>query len=602
LNANGDVVSNDPVWNFRDILDSTPSASRKIATCCTSAGAGLPFQTSNLAAGGLNSRTYYASFANVPGVSSTSQSAANYVAYLRGDRSKEIANGGAYRTRAHLLGDVVNSSPYILIPPAENYGLAGYQAFKSTNSGRLNVIFFGANDGMLHAVNPGSGAEMFAYVPSFVYGDSTTAASTGLASLGNPTFTHHYMVDGALPENGVTFDVDFQDTAKKLAPTGPPDWHTLLIGGMGKGGKGYFALDVTDPSSWSNETAVASKVLWEFTDPTMGYSYGVPRPVRTQKYGWVVVMVSGYNNPDGKGYFYFVDPRTGELLEKVATPEGSLSSPINMRYLRAYQEYSSAMVDAFYAGDLQGNVWRLDVTAQSGNYPAPKKIAKLTNPAGVPQPVTTITLIQNDSVTTSISKKRFVVVGTGRLLADNDITNSDQQSIYVIQDGTRGLGGFYTDATLPSGVSYPITRSNLQENVKMAGVTASNTKPMGWYYDLSSSAGIAERIVINPIIAPGLPNLVGFTSEIPNGSVCSPAGTSFAYAFYVGSGKTILQDGVERYAYGGSVNSAYFVWVNGKLVLLGGRKDGVPEKVNLKPDVGVSSIIRLNWRIIPTAD
>ncbi|REN18389.1 hypothetical protein DSI41_12680, partial [Mycobacterium tuberculosis] len=71
------------------------------------------------------------------------------------------------------------------------------------------------------------------------------------------------------------------------------DWHSLLVGGLGKGGKSYYAIDVTDPASMSTEAAVAAQVKWEFSDTTMGYSYGAPIVVKTKKYGWVVMLTSG---------------------------------------------------------------------------------------------------------------------------------------------------------------------------------------------------------------------------------------------------------------------------------------------------------------------
>ena len=126
------------------------------------------------------------------------------------------------------------------------------------------MAYVGANDGMMHAFDgslPGAsacsscGTELFAYVPSFAYNGATSAATTGLASLGNPTFSHHYLVD-ATPQ---TYDLDFKFTNGSAATAN--DWRTLLVGGLGKGGKGYYAIDVTDPTSWTTETAVAGKVL-----------------------------------------------------------------------------------------------------------------------------------------------------------------------------------------------------------------------------------------------------------------------------------------------------------------------------------------------------
>src|SRR5262249_51463573 len=130
------------------------------------------------------------------------------------------------------------------------------------------------------------GYELFAYVPSFVYGDASTATISGLASLGDGTgtYSHHFMVN-ATPQD---FDLDMNQTYGSTA-TGT-DWKTILIGGLGKGGKGYYAIDITDPSLWTSEAQVASKIMWEFTDANMGYSYGPAAVVKTKKWGWAAIL------------------------------------------------------------------------------------------------------------------------------------------------------------------------------------------------------------------------------------------------------------------------------------------------------------------------
>lgn len=613
--ADGNPTYTD-VWNARSLLDSMAYTSRIIVTCCTTSGAGLPFETSNLSSG-VSSRTYYTSFSNVPGVSSASQSASNFLKYLRGDTTQELVNGGVYRTRSYRLGDIVDSSVLAVGVPSAGYAdeyNGGYGTFKSTYSSRKTVVYAGANDGMLHAfdgtVSTSSssssssssstsststgGTELFAYIPSFVYGDSSTATTSGLASLGNPTFTHHFMVD-ATP---VVRDVDFYKTSSPTATT--YDWHSLLVGGLGKGGNGYYAIDVTDPTTWTSETTMASKVLWEFTTTHMGYSYGEPLIVKTAKYGWVVVLTSGYNNDDGKGYFFFVNPRTGALLESVATSEGSTTAPLNLAHITAFIPSSSSFqADAIYGADLQGNLWRLDVTGTSGSYAAPTKIATLKNSSGTAQPVTTRPIVESDSD----SSKRYVMVGTGRLLADSDISSSDQQSFYAIIDGTGSSGGFYTSTTLPDGVSFPVTRSSLTQDTNLlSGISANTTSSteMGYYYDLpvDSSSGIASRIVVQPVYNDGI---IAFATTLPSGSACAPAGSSTIYAMSMLTGTSVLtQNGtlVSAIASSSSVRNLSFYSVNGTTRLLAGTTTGTVTKV----DGNFSSsgtLKRLNWRVVP---
>ena len=593
-------------WDARALLSATSvtASTRKIVTCCTTASTspGLPFTTASLSGASLNSRTNYASFSAVPGVSTASQSAAKFLAYLRGDTAQELANSGAYRTRSFRLGDIVNAKPIAVgVPSAAYYDVynAGYSAFKSAYASRKTVVYAGANDGMLHAFDgtvdaTASGSELFAYIPSFAYGSSSTAAATGLATLGNPTFTHHYFVD-ATPGQ---FDINLNNTYGATSTT--LDWRTLLIGGLGKGGTGYYAIDVTDPTAWTSETAVAGKVMWEFTDSRMGYSYGTPSVVKTKKYGWAVVFTSGYNNSDGVGYFFFVNPRTGELLEAVATPSGSTSAPINLGHHTAFvPDYTDMTADALYAGDMQGNLWRLDVTG-TGSYSAPALIATLANASGTAQPVTTRPLIEIEPN----SSKRYVMVGTGKLMADSDISSSSVQSFYAIVDGTGGSSGFYTSSTLPSGVSFPITRSALNANTTLlSGIGSSPTSAMGWYFDLPVTSSIAQRVDVDPTANQGI---VAFIGNLPNGSACSPSGTGTLYAMSFATGQTVLQNSsgdliASSSPISGILTDLAILRVNGTLRLYAGGSTG--DVVNAPANLSTASGVKqLNWRDVPLAD
>ena len=177
--------------------------------------------------------------------------------FVRGDQSNEVANGGSFRNRATVLGDIVNSAPVLMRPPnnfyPDDWGALGndqpedgatnaYSKFVSDNSSRSELLFVGGNDGMFHAFNT-SGVEEFAYIPKSVY--------TNLASLSSTSYSHKYFVDGS----PTVIDAFFGNA-----------WHTIAVSGLGAGGQGIFAIDVTNPSSFNNETNAATKLLWEFTD------------------------------------------------------------------------------------------------------------------------------------------------------------------------------------------------------------------------------------------------------------------------------------------------------------------------------------------------
>ncbi len=626
-------------WDGRALLTSRSlSASpRKIVTCCTSVSPpGLAFTDSALAASTTTSN--YASFGAVPGVAASSQSRSNFLAYLRGDKTKELPpNGtGVYRDRAYLLGDIVNSKPVAVGAPSATYADAfnpGYSTFKTTYAARGTVVYVGSNDGMLHAFDgttggTNSGQEVFAYVPSFVYGNGTsstspsvggtstpiTTATTGLPLLGNPTFTHHYFVD-ATPGQ---FDLNLNNTKNATSTTA--DWRTLLIGGLGKGGNGYYALDVTKADTYTSggvsEASIAQTVLWEFTDPNghMGYTYGTPSVVKTKKYGWVVVMTSGYNNDNGIGYFYFVDPRTGALLESVATSTTPPTTPINMAQHTAYvPDYTDETADAIYGVDLQGDIWRVDVTGTTGNYPAPKLIATLKDANGNAQPITTRPLIEPDTT----SSARYVLVGTGRLLGNSDIssTTSNVQSFYAFIDGTVVSGGFYADSTLPTtSKTFPVTRSDLNKNTDLTqGIATATAGTIGWYYDMpvtttTDSTGIttyiAQRVNVDPVATQGV---IAWAGNLPNGSACSPAGTGSTYATAFSTGKTVLIDSTTGNYTGAVANNSgvitelSFINSGGTINLYSGDSGGGITRDQTKV-ITTSGPKQLNWRDVPLAN
>jgi type IV pilus assembly protein PilY1 len=626
-------------WLAGSLLDAKAPSSRQIITCCTSTGAALPFQATNMAAATLNARatTGYQSFANVPGVPAASQSAANFINYLRGVRTLESTQaGGVYRSRASVLGDIVGSKITPVAAPQSSFldqYNPGYASFRSTYATRKTVVYVGANDGMLHAFDgaattaqsPTPGDELFAYIPSFVHSTSGTAPTDGLATLGDPNYLHRYFVN-ATPK---AFDVDFFRTPSPTAVA--TDWRTVLIGGLGKGGRGYYALDITDPSAWTSETAVANRFLWEFSDSRMGLTFGDPIVAKTAKHGWTVLLPSGYNNGDGVGYLFLLNPRTGALLDVISTPEGSTTAAINMAHITAYtSNRADGTIDAVYGGDMRGNVWRFDLTAASGTYPAAEKIAQLTDSAGVGQPITTRVRVATDP---QAPNKRFIVVGTGRLMADSDILDSQTQSLYVIADGTATQGGFYRTATLPSGVTFPVTRSMLNNNTSVTGIGANPPLVMGWYLDLPVENNIGARVDKDVDVQLGA---VLAAANVPDGQPCSGGGTSRVYIRRLSNGQSALVEAdangqeqlVEYRSVSSLVNTVALINLNGRIIGLtgtnatgttnngggsnvggGGGGGGPPrcqeidgEYVCTETRLGDALSGRLNWREVQTSN
>jgi type IV pilus assembly protein PilY1 len=207
---------------------------------------------------------------------------------------------------------------------------------------------------MLHSFDAATGAEEFAFIPGSVFrGVAGTVAGqdvTGIQALtyqdgGVPIYHHHFYVDSS-PRVG---DVDFGN--------GTGNWHTILVGGLGKGGNSYYALDITDASA-TDENAAAAKVLWEWRNPdndddlahnhkiqtAPGYSYGRPVIVKTRAYGWTVIVTSGYNNKSGVGQLYFLNPQTGAVMKTMSTGVGTPANPSGFAQIHAFVKDESNQI------------------------------------------------------------------------------------------------------------------------------------------------------------------------------------------------------------------------------------------------------------------
>lgn len=446
------------------------------------------------------------------------------LAFVRGERRGE---GSTYRTRAHLLGDIVNAEPVVVKKPSAGYRDAGYAAFKTSQASRNTMVFQGANDGMLHAFNAATGAEAWAFIPSFVL------PTLNMLSL-KDGFAHQYYVDGT----PAVADVDFNRTN---GASGSGDWHTLLVGGLGKGGKGYYALDVTDPLP-ASKAAATDKVLWEFpnagnrdtrvaaaeTAPTygeaVGYSFGKPVIVKTAAKGWVVLVTSGYNNGgDGKGYLFVLDAKTGAVIKAIGTGAGSLVNPSGLAHINAYVEnaHLDRTTDFVYGGDLLGNVWRFDLSGASADNWSVTRLATLVDERGTAQPITTVP--QLAKLSAAGGPKRMVYIGTGQYLGDDDIPGSANANATATQTQTMyGLVDDMSRMPLIEPLRSALQQQEFGQVTTAAGMTTRTISARavnlnvtdGWYLDLSLTG---ERAVTNAAVANGM---LSFTTNVPSADPC----------------------------------------------------------------------------------
>ena len=331
--------------------------------------------------------------------------------YIRGDRSNETdatPTPGTLRKRFSLMADIVHSNPVYVAAPAASFTFPGYSDYKNNDqddattpgqADRTGLVFVGANDGMLHAFNASTGDEVYAYVPSMVF--------SRLKRLAADPYVHTYFVDGELSVG----DLDY-DTASG------PDWRTILAAGLGSGGKGMYVLDVTHASIASPNT---TKLLKEFTGNNFGYIHGKAEIALLNDSKWYVIQGNGYNSVNDVAKLILID--TSGTVTTIATDASITNNGLSSPALVDIN--SDGKPDYAYAGDIQGNLWKFNLTAKTS--------IKLFV-TGVNQPITSVPDIARHP-----NGGILVYFGTGSLLsgpntASADTSNTDTQAFYAIRD------------------------------------------------------------------------------------------------------------------------------------------------------------------------
>ncbi len=532
LNADGSIASS-PYWNAGDQLNDKAHASREIITYKVAAtpadSAGVSFKVlADL------STTQQADLNMGPsGADSNGQARLDY---LRGDRSNE-SNGLLFRDRTNVLGDIVHSNPVFVGKPQMNYpdhnsnaafgdATNYYSDFKITNTSRTGLIYIGANDGMLHAFHEDTGNEVFAYIPNMLF---SNASGAGLHYLTDPGYTHRYYVDLSPTVSDVFF------TRNSVAA-----WRTVVVGGLRAGGRGLFALDVTNPTALANADANADDiVLWEFTgddDADLGYTMSKPTIAMMENDKWGVVFGNGYNGSgdgEAKLFILYLDQGLdGEWVaadyEKITTTFGTVAVPNGLSTPQLVDIDGNGKVDRAYAGDLEGNLWAFDLSSSSSAQwkiaykqgPNPKPLFTATDAGGTAQPITSkpVVATQLQDTTNPGDPNLMIFFGTGQYIVNADKTSTGSQTFYGIWDHN----------------SKELSRSDLLEQTFTADTTSENRVVTdtaitygtnhGWFIDLPTTG---ERMVVNPKIRG---KYVFFNTLIPGLELCVPEGSGWVMA------------------------------------------------------------------------
>ena len=386
----------------------------------------------------------------------TAAAAAYRLNYLRGDTSNETTSTGTglFRARDSLLGDIVDSSPTWVGPPSSPYtatwvdrtqpgttmpeNSATYLQYVSAEQTRLNVVYAGANDGFLHgfragsfdsggnfcgtasssitcAATPNDGQEVLAYMPgstlwsparSTTAGGCASTTTTGTIAQNIHGWTPAIGTSGTQCENqqldysglqyGHNFFVDATPGAGDLFYSNA--WHSWLVGGLGAGGAAIYALDVTNPTNFTEGNA-STLVIGEWNSNTitcsgtttacninMGNTFGTPQIRRLHNGNWGVIFGNGFGSVSGDAGIYVMSISSSGTATfyylSTGTGTGTATTPCTgncngIGYTTPADLDGDHITDYVYAGDLKGNVWRFDLTA--GN-PA---LWGVTNAAGV---------------------------------------------------------------------------------------------------------------------------------------------------------------------------------------------------------------------------
>lgn len=433
-------------------------------------------------------------WANLNSAQKTALGTESILNYLRGDQSLEIANNGTLRTRNSPLGDIVNSNPVFVGKPDPYLfrgrtwtGASTHDDYAADQASRTNMVYVGANDGMLHGLNASTGVEVFAYMPEAV-------VNATLATLANPEYSHRYFVDGELT------------VADAYVGGG---WKSILVGALGRGGKALFGINVTNPSSIN-----AASMLWEISPSAMGQNVGKPMIVRLPNGTWAAILGNGYNSGSQQAALLVVNLADGSVTT-ISTGVGSAADPNGLAGAYPWDANTDGSFETAYAGDLQGNVWRFDLVANTAT-----KLFQALDATNQPQPITASVRVSKDPDTF----KTWVFFGTGKLLGESDLATRQIQTWYgLIDDQTAISGrGALVQRSILADVAFGANTARTISEAAASDLIGRR----GWYIDLAvSGVTQGERMVLpNQIV--GASSLVG-VSLIPVGDTCNPSGQGF---------------------------------------------------------------------------
>jgi sugar lactone lactonase YvrE len=503
LNADGSIGPQQ--WDAGALLNTMSEGSRKIWTVGSGLTAGLNNFTD------ANRAQLQAALYEGAGIAPTDAQLSRLVRFVRGvDAYDENSNGNSTEER-WKLGDIYHSEAAIVSPPAartstrkedintEAYyrSQTGYEAFKSARATRPSVVYVGANDGMLHAFNADTGIERWAFIPPPLL-PKLRAMESASANKSNSI----YGVDGSPAVNDVFY---------------AGRWRTVLVSGLGSGGKGYFALDVTDPDnpahlfSFAHDASEKFVYTWAADGRRTTYSYlvagAVPAAADFSALGdawskpvilpipylggtrWVAVIGGGYSGGAKTGYgsaVYVLDlENSGQVLAKIALADNPASDIGNgvaptLAAITADGTTLAAYRGAIaYFTDLQGKLWKINLTGSGTLFnaePVFNAEATRANDRWAYHGLGSSIVADSDG-----ANRLYHFFGTGNQLDLHRMDNAIQNRVFGVKDKDF-------PATRNSDGAHPFTAGSALQDIAPGSGVAQCPLPTqrGWYANLAT--------------------------------------------------------------------------------------------------------------------
>jgi len=614
LKSDGSVGSS--VWDAGKKLDAKSESSRQIWTIANNVGISTSlnnFTTSNLS--GLKNLIWENS-----GKSPSDTDGTDLINFVRGiDAYDEDADSNSTEKR-WKLGDIYHSRLAVVgVPNADTTNdvnradteayyryQKNYANFKGGNRcgigcpSRKEVVYVGANDGMLHAFDSKTGDELWAFIPPTMLQSLRSMVSTKANS------SHSiYGVDGS----PVIKDIYYGNK-----------WRTVLLAGMGRGGSGYFALDVTNPNSpsflfafqndavnkqiyhWDNsgnrtDLGYAVNIPAEYDYSKLGEAWSTPT-IMAMPYGsgrkWVAVFGAGYNggvNTDYGSAIYVINLEDkGKVLKKIDLTDASNNIanavPATLTAITpdttSKAKYKGAM---FYFADLEGKFWKLNLTNKGTLY----EITQFFD-AEATQENDRMAFFQ---VTPSIGNddNLWMYYGTG-----------NQQKLQRMSSNIKNRIFGFKDADFPKfkAVSSS-TITKLKNNTSTGGICPTSAD-LGWYVDLDAHEKVTGKLALS--------NETVFASRYTpnNKNICNP-GDSKLTEHNFACGNTLRGTKLGQGIATGAVihKGKIYVGISGsgsedikdeKGNIIGSRKDNLIVFTPKKGSKGKGSVSYESWREI----